>query len=395
MEIELWWFLALPVFFVLGWLAARIDINQLLRESRALPRSYFTGLNFLLNEQPDRAIEAFLEAAKIDPETIELHFALGSLFRRRGETDRAIRVHKHLIDRDASQSQLTEEQRLHALSELGQDYLKAGLLDRAEEIFDKLRGTLRDEEALRSLLEIYQQEKEWAKAIAIAEEMPGHAEHLWQKEIAEFHCELANSDLLNGRLEMARQRLDAALAANRKCVRATLMLGELEMKVGAGETAIKIWQTIEQQNSVFLSLAAEKMVGAYRELGREAAGTELLRGYLERHPSIDLLDAVFQAELIASGPEVAYVLVRDELRRNPTLLGLDKLLEAQVLLAPPEKRADLELVKNLIHNHTRRVARYRCDDCGFKARQFHWRCPACGGWETFPPKRTEEFDLNP
>lgn len=408
-EIELWWFLALPVFFVLGWLAARIDINQLLHESRALPRSYFTGLNFLLNEQPDRAIEAFLDAAKIDPETIELHFALGSLFRRRGETDRAIRVHKHLIDRDASQSQLTEEQRLHALSELGQDYLKAGLLDRAEEIFDKLRGTERDEEALRNLLEIYQQEKEWAKAIAIAEEMPGHAEHLWQKEIAEFHCELAASDLLNGRLDMARQRLEAALAANRKCVRATLMLGELEMKVGAGgtaaapsttstanvETALATWQRIEQQNPVFLALAAEKMASAYRELGREAAGTELLRGYLERHPSIDLLDAVFQAELLASGPEVAYVLVRDELRRNPTLLGLDKLLEAQVLLAPQEKRADLELVKNLIHNHTRRVARYRCDDCGFKARQFHWRCPACGGWETFPPKRTEEFDLNP
>ncbi|MBA3034473.1 MAG: lipopolysaccharide assembly protein LapB [Gammaproteobacteria bacterium] len=406
MEIELWWFLALPVFFVLGWLAARIDINQLLRESRALPRSYFTGLNFLLNEQPDKAIEAFLEAAKIDPETIELHFALGSLFRRRGETDRAIRVHKHLIDRDASQSQLTEEQRLHALSELGQDYLKAGLLDRAEEIFVKLRGTLRDEEALRNLLEIYQQEKEWGKAIAIAEQMPGHAEHLWQKEIAEFNCELANSDLLNGRIEAARQRLDAALLANRKCVRATLMLGELEMKVGAGgaasagsprnvETAIATWQRIEQQNPVFLALAAEKMASAYRELGREAAGTELLRGYLERHPSIDMLDAVYQAELVASGPEVAYVLVRDEMRRNPTLLGLDKLLEAQVLLAPPEKRAELELVKNLIHNHTRRVARYRCDDCGFKARQFHWRCPACGGWETFPPKRTEEFDLNP
>jgi len=394
-EIELWWFLALPAFFVLGWLAARIDINQLLRESRALPRSYFTGLNFLLNEQPDRAIEAFLEAAKVDPETIELHFALGNLFRRRGETDRAIRVHKHLIDRDASQSQLTEEQRLHALAELGQDYLKAGLLDRAEDIFDKLRGTLRDEEALRNLLEIYQQEKEWVKAIAIAEQMPGHAEHLWQKEIAEFHCELASVDLINGRLDMARQRLEAALAANRKCVRATLMLGELEMKVGAGETALTTWQRIEQQNPVFLALAAEKMASAYRELGHEAVGTELLRGYLERHPSVDMLDVVFQAELLASGPEVAHVLVRDELRRNPTLLGLDKLLEAQVLLAPPEKRADLELVKNLIHNHTRRVARYRCDDCGFKARQFHWRCPACGGWETFPPKRTEEFDLNP
>jgi lipopolysaccharide biosynthesis regulator YciM len=395
MEIELWWLLVLPVFFAFGWLAARIDIKQLLSESRSLPRSYFTGLNFLLNEQPDKAIEAFLEAAKIDPETIELHFALGSLFRRRGETDRAIRVHKHLIDRDASLSQLSEEQRLHALSELGQDYLKAGLLDRAEEIFLKLRGTQRDEEALRNLLEIYQQEKEWEKAIAIAEQMPGHAEHLWHKEIAEFNCELAASDLLNGRLDAARARLDAALAANRKCVRATLMRGELEAKLGAGDTALATWQSIEQQNPAFLALAAEKMINASRDLGRESAGIDLLRGYLERHSSIDLLDSVFQAELRARGPEAAYTLVRDELRRNPTLLGLDKLLEAQVLLATPERRADLELVKNLIHNHTRRVARYRCDDCGFKARQFHWRCPACGGWETFPPKRTEEFDLAP
>jgi lipopolysaccharide assembly protein B len=174
MEIELWWLLVLPVFFGLGWVAARIDINQLLKESRALPRSYFKGLNFLLNEQPDQAIEAFIEAARVDPETIELHFALGSLFRRRGETDRAIRVHQNLIERDG----LSPSQRLHALSELGQDYLKAGLLDRAEEIFVKLRGTDRDEEALKNLLEIYQQEKEWAKAVTIAEAMPNHSDHL-------------------------------------------------------------------------------------------------------------------------------------------------------------------------------------------------------------------------
>jgi lipopolysaccharide assembly protein B len=394
-EIELWWLLVLPVFFGLGWLAARIDLKQLLNESRALPRSYFTGLNFLLNEQHDKAIEAFLEAARIDPETIELHFALGSLFRRRGETDRAIRVHKHLIERDASLSQLSSDQRLHALSELGQDYLKAGLLDRAEEIFLKLRGTGRDEEALRSLLEIYQQEKEWEKAIEIAGLMPGHAEHLWQKEIAEFHCELAAAHLLNGRLDAARERLTAALTANRRCVRATLMMGELEAKVGHGETALSTWQTIEHQNPVFLSLVAEKMMGVYRELGREAIGIDVLRSYLAHYPSIDLLDTVYVAEQATNGPEAAYALVRDELRRNPTLLGLDKLLEAQILLAPPERRADLDLIKNLIHNHTRRVARYRCDDCGFKARQFHWRCPACGGWESFPPKRTEEFDLNP
>ena len=391
MSIELWWLLALPVFFTLGWVAARIDLQHLLRESRALPRSYFKGLNFLLNEQPDKAIEAFLEAAKVDPETIELHFALGSLFRRRGETDRAIRVHQHLVDREG----LRDSQRLHALAELGLDYLKAGLLDRAEDIFLKLRGTARDEEALKALLEIYQQEKEWLKAINIAQAMPNHADHLWQKSIAEFHCELASNAILHGRPDEARRQLDTALAANRKCVRATILIGDLALSEGRVEDALEAWIRVEQQNPVYLSLVAEKIVTASRQLGRAEQGNQLMRGYLERHASLDLLDVAFQSELESGGVESAYTLVRDELRRNQTLLGLDKLLEAQVMVAPPERRADLELVKNLIHGHTRRVARYRCDTCGFKARQFHWRCPACGGWETYPPKRTEEFDLTP
>lgn len=391
MEIELWWLLALPVFFALGWIAARIDIKQLEHESRALPRSYFKGLNFLLNEQPDQAIEAFIEAARVDPETIEMHFALGNLFRRRGEADRAIRVHQNLIERDG----LTAEQRLHALAELGADYLKAGLLDRAEEIFLKLRSTSRDEEALKNLLEIYQQEKEWAKAIVVAESLPGHADHLWQKEIAEFRCEMAASELLHGRHEESRRLLEEALAANRKCVRALILLGDLETKLGAGETAVDYWSRIEQHNPAYLALIAERLMQTFTQLGRAAQGLDLLRGWLQLHPSYDLLEAVYQAELQASGAEPAYRLVKDELRRNPTLLGLDKFLEAQLLVTPPERRADLEVVKNLIHAHTRRVARYCCTQCGFKARQFYWRCPGCGGWETYPPKRSEEFDITP
>src|SRR5574340_749362 len=191
MEIQLWWLLALPLFFALGWLAARIDIRQVVQESRALPRSYLTGLNFLLNEQPDKAIDAFIEAVKIDPQTIELHFALGSLFRRRGETDRAIRIHQLLVDRE----DLDEEQRLQALSELGQDFLKAGLLDRAEAVFLKLRDTRADAVALQYLLEIYQQEKDWAKAIGIARALPNHESVMWRREVANFHCELAASAL--------------------------------------------------------------------------------------------------------------------------------------------------------------------------------------------------------
>ena len=394
-EIQLWWLLVLPLFFVLGWVAARIDIKHLVRESRALPRSYFKGLNFLLNEQPDQAIEAFLEAARVDPETIELHFALGNLFRRRGETDRAIRVHQNLIERDETQNQLSDGQRLSALAELGQDYLKAGLLDRAEEVFLKLRGTRRDEEALRFLLEIYQQEKEWQRAIDIARSLPEHAGHLWQKDIANFHCELASAALLNRDLPEARRQLAEALATNRKCVRASILQGEVALTEGDTTAAIETWRRVEQQNPVYLSLVASKLIDAFRQDGREAQGNQLLRGWFAQYPSLDLLDAVFQAEMEGGGAESAYKLVRDELRRNPTLLGLDKLLEAQILVAPPERRADLELIKNLVHNHTRRVARYCCDNCGFKARQFYWRCPGCGGWETYPPRRTEEFDLTP
>ena len=162
------------------------------------------------------------------------------------------------------------------------------------------------------------------------------------------------------------------------------------------EKSIEHWKRIESQNPAYLALAAQRLLEAHREAGRAEEGLRLLAGYLERYPSLDLLDTVFQQTLEAKGPEDAYKLVRDELRRNPTLLGLDRLLEAQIIgAATPERRGDLELVRNLVHGHTRRLARYRCESCGFKARQFHWRCPACGGWETYPPRRTEEFDLTP
>jgi lipopolysaccharide biosynthesis regulator YciM len=197
------------------------------------------------------------------------------------------------------------------------------------------------------------------------------------------------------RPEQARGFIDQAFAINRKCVRASLLLGELELAAGNAETAIECWKRVEQQNPIYLALVAGRLMEAYRSLGRAEDGLRLLRGYLEQHPSLDLLDAVVQWTLEASGPNETYQLVRDELRRNPTLIGLDKLLQVALYTAPPEMRPDVELVRNLVHGHTRRVARYRCDNCGFKARQFYWRCPACGGWETYPPKRTEEFDLMP
>ncbi len=393
MEFEYWWLAALPIFFGLGWLAARIDIKHLVSESKALPRSYFKGLNFLLNEQPDKAIEAFIEVVKVDPETVELHFALGSLFRRRGEYDRAIRMHQNLLER----ADLGADQKLAALNELGHDYLKAGILDRAEEVFAKLLEGRYAEEARRSLLDIYQAEKDWQKAMDMAQELSaGPRGEGREREIAQYRCELAAIEATHSRVDEARRHLEAALEANRKSVRASVQLGDLERAAGNPVAAIEAWKRIESQNPAYLALVAQRLLETHRDSGRLEEGLTLLAGYLERYPSLDLLDAVFQSTLESNGAEAAYKLVRDELRRNPTLLGLDRLLEAQIIGASsPDRRRDLELVRNLVHSHTRRLARYRCENCGFKARQFHWQCPACGGWETYPPRRSEEFELAP
>jgi lipopolysaccharide assembly protein B len=390
-DFELWWLFGFALFFGLGWLAARVDIKQLLSESRQLPRSYFKGLNFLLNEQPDKAIEAFIEVVKVDPETVELHFALGSLFRRRGETERAIRMHKNLLER----SDLAEEQRLHAMVELGEDYLKAGLLDRAEEMFAKLRNSPHRAVAMKFLLEIYQQEKDWMKAVEVARELERESGQSAQKEIANYYCELALIEATHSRPDGAKRHLESALAAHRKCVRANIILGDVLAASGDQEGAIEAWKRIEQQNPAYLALVAQRMLEAHRALGRIGEGVTLLRGYLSGFPSLDMLDVAFQSTLDAEGAEAAYKLVKDDLRRSQTLLGLDKLLEAQLLVAPAERRHDLEIVRNLLQSHTRRLARYHCENCGFKARQFYWHCPACGGWETYPPRRTEEFEQAP
>jgi lipopolysaccharide biosynthesis regulator YciM len=392
MEFEYWWLVALPIFFGLGWLAARVDIRHLVYQSRALPRSYFKGLNFLLNEQPDKAIESFIEVVKVDPETVELHFALGSLFRRRGEYDRAIRMHQNLVERP----DLGAEQKLAALLELAQDYLKAGIFDRAEDLFARLEKGPHAAQARRHLLDIFQQEKQWQKAMDMARLLEADSGESRAREIAQFQCELAATEATHSRPEAARKLLESALEGNRKSVRASVQLGDLERAAGNLERAIDSWKRVEQQDPAYLALVAQRLLDAYRETGRLEEGLTLLTGYLERYPSLDLLDTVFQHTLEAKGAEAAYKLVRDELRRNPTLLGLDRLLEAQIIAdAHPERRRDLELVKNLVHSHTRRLARYRCEACGFKARQFYWHCPGCGGWETYPPRRTEEFDLAP
>ncbi|OFZ67134.1 MAG: lipopolysaccharide assembly protein LapB [Betaproteobacteria bacterium RBG_16_56_24] len=386
MEFQLWMLLVFPLFFGMGWLAARIDIKELLSESSALPQSYFQGLKFLLNEQQDKAIEAFIEVVKVDPQTIELHFALGSLFRRRGEVDRALRMHHNLVDR----VDLDEDKRKQAIFELAQDYLKAGILDRAESLFRELESTSYARQSLEFLLELFQKEHDWLKAIEVAQRLSAVAGQSYSKHSAFFYCELANEEIGQGNQVGAREHLRQALQVHPGSVRAAMMQGDMAVGEGKHEEAIAIWKLIETQDAQYLPLVAERLLNAYRSLNRETEGIALLREYLGKYHSLDLMNVVFDGVLKNEGAAAAYQLVRDELERNPTLLGLDKLLEARLLEVSMERRADIELVKDLVHKRTRNLAMYHCANCGFKARQFYWHCPACHAWDSYPPRRSEE-----
>jgi lipopolysaccharide biosynthesis regulator YciM len=399
MEFQFYWLLLLPLFFGFGWLAARMDLRQLLSESRALPAAYFKGLNFLLNEQPDEAIEAFSEVARSHQQTTELHFTLGSLFRRRGELDRATRMHQMLLDR----SDLGTDQRLAAVHELAQDFLKAGLFDRAEDLFKELKGTEFDASAAQFLREIYVSEKEWGKAIEVAQQQSAsNSSEALARETAHYLCELAALDYAQGRTAEADQHINEALQAHRRCVRARIMRGDWRFKEGVLKDAIQEWSQIEQHNADYLFLIAPSLFKAYQELDQADVGLQILQGWLKSYPSLDLLTHVYQVTLDYQGAEKALILARQEFHHSLSMPALGKYLEAQLLvlhasnrtalkgeasLSPYLDQSDLEWMGKLIQTQVQKQALFVCRHCGFKARQFYWHCPACGHWESYSPRR--------
>lgn len=387
-EFEAWYLIVLPLLFAAGWWLRGFDSRVRAADQGGAPRSVFRGLNLLLNEQPDKAIESFIEVVKVDPQTIDLHFALGSLFRRQGEIDRAIRMHQNLLDRP----DLPRERRETATFELAQDFHRAGLLDRAEDLFVKLDGTPYEHASQGFLLSIYETEKDWQKAIAVTRRMEAVSKTPHHREIAHYHCELAQAALLRSDVEATQRELDLARAEYRGCTRATMLAGDLAAQQGRLREAVETWARVETQNAAFLALVAERVAGAYAKLGDAAQGIRVLGAWQSSVPSHDILNALFGLVLAHEGPEAAADLIRRELARSPTLLGLDRLLEAQLAAAPSERRHDLELVKGLVAQHTKRLGMYRCDHCGFRARQYYWRCPGCQKWETYSPKRTESLD---
>ncbi|MBA3696043.1 MAG: lipopolysaccharide assembly protein LapB [Methylotenera sp.] len=389
MEFEFWWLLALPLFFSLGWLAARVDLKQLLAESTALPAAYFKGLNFLITNQHDKAIEAFTEAVQANTESLELHFALGSLFRRRGEVDRAIHLHLNLLEKN----ELEPQQKLAVTAELAQDYLKAGLLDRAEELFESLNDDRYRQPALRALLEIYVREREWERAIKAATELERLSGVPFRTEISHYYCEMAVKSKLANDTHTARFELEQALNANKNCVRANVLLGDLEAEAGDHKVAISTWKRIEFQKPEYLGLIASKLLNSYRVLNQTKEGLALLQTYLQTYKLPSLLNVLYEATLAEEGAESAVKLARNELIKKPSLSTLDQLLQARAIVEtqqPSNSAAqDTQLMQQAVRHAIGNRSAYFCEQCGFKAKHHHWQCPACNAWESLPAEPAE------
>jgi lipopolysaccharide assembly protein B len=397
MEFEFWWLAALPLFFGLGWVAARLDVRQLLRASSRLPDAYFAGLNFLLNEQHDKAIDAFVDVVRLDPETVELHFALGNLFRRRGETDRAIRVHQNLVNR----SDLEPRQREHALYELGQDFLRAGLLDRAEDAFNRLEGSSYASAALRNRLSIAQMVRDWPLAIELAQRLQRESGIDQRHLVVHFHCELAEHALAEAgppsRQAQARREIDAALAAQPEHPRPWLLLGEAAFTDGDAPSAVQSWENVSRTSPAHLALIGERWLDASEQVDRLDEGRRILEKVHAEDPSVDALRAIARCRAKHEGAAAAVTWMQSELARTPSLLGLEQLLELRRSAlaesgADPALQSDVQLTATLIKRQASRLSRFVCGQCGFKAKRFYWQCPGCNHWDSYAPKRTEELE---
>jgi lipopolysaccharide biosynthesis regulator YciM len=381
---ELLWLL-LPVAAASGWLMARADGKRkaTATENRFdLPEAYFRGLNFLLNEQPDKAIEVFIKVLEVNSETAETHLALGNLFRRRGEVERAIRIHQNLIARPT----LDREQRSLALLELGQDYLKAGLLDRAENLFSELvENRMYNEQALRWLLHIYQQEKEWEKAIETSRRLARVTKTSMDDVIAQYYCELAEAKLNSGNNRDARLFLRKAFASDANCVRASILLGDLEAAEHRDPEAIKAWKRIEEQDPQFLGEVATRMADAYRRLEDESGLYAYFDSALERQHGIGLMMVLVDLIKDRDGLDAAERFVVEWLRRNPSVHGLTRLIELNILQSEGSAREDLMLLKGIIEHLGEQQQGYACQHCGFKGSSLYWLCPGCNHWNTVKP----------
>ncbi|MBI1626836.1 lipopolysaccharide assembly protein LapB [Comamonas suwonensis] len=385
MEFNLTWILlGLPVAFVLGWLASRWDLRQVRADNRQAPKAYFKGLNFLLNEQQDKAIDAFIEAVQNDPDTTELHFALGNLFRRRGEYNRAVRVHEHLLSR----ADLSRPDRDRAQHALAQDFLKAGLLDRAEEALNRLDGTQYEAEARLSLLAIYERSRDWTQAAAIVRKMQAAAQGDFSTRLAHYLCEDAQAQVARGQLDKAFSQLLQALETAPQAPRPRLELAQLQHRQGQSAQALASLQALAQNSPAALPLAASLMVEVAEAIGEIEPTRALLLKHYEQAPSLDLLQALVALDKKSSQPDAPGRLrLVNHLERESSLVAAAQWLEGETL----SEEQYHGTVQKALNHATKPLTRYRCAACGFEARTHFWHCPGCQSWDSYPARRVEEL----
>ena len=378
-EFEFWWLLVIPFFFALGWLAARVDIKQIISESTDLPSAYFNGLHYLITNQYEKAIEAFDDAIKINNDSLELHFALGALLRRTGQIDRAINLHIDLLEK----RELTPEQMESVKAELAQDYFKAGLYGRSEELLLALNKEKYYQFSLNTLLEVYVKEREWRKAVETATELEKISGVSFRIPISHFFCEIAVTQILNKKYTLAKKSLERALEESKNCTRANILLGDIHSEEKLYEEAIVFWKKIEFQQPEYLGLVAPKIIVAFQTLNKINEGLSTLARFFDIYKLKSLLNVLYETVLANEGPKQAENIARKELIQRPSLSALDQLFQAQAI-GKTNKIGNLELIQQTIKNTIGDRRFFMCKQCGFKARQFHWQCPACNAWESLP-----------
>ena len=376
-------FALLPIAALSGWWIARRSPGKPTSQNQAaLSSDYFKGLNFLLNEQPDKAIDVFVKMLEVDSETVETHLALGNLFRRRGEGDRAIRIHQNLIARPT----LSKEQRALALFELGQDYMSAGLLGRAETLFLELleQGSFRSD-SMDKLLDIYQQERDWQKAIEIAKRLENFSGRSMGLLMAQFYCEQGDSFKAKGDFKAALRMAKKALASDRQSARACLLQADIEKITGHCKAAVKTLRQIEKQDARYLPEVVEPLLECYQQLGKPHEAERYLSYLLDEHGGITPLLALVDLMRQREGERAASDRIVSFLRERPSVRGLDRLIELHLVGSDGVARENLMILKELTRRLLEDKAAYRCKNCGFKAKVLRWSCPGCKQWGSIHP----------
>ncbi len=378
----------LPVFFAMGWFAARIDMKTVLKQAKTVPTGFYSGLDALVDKNTGKAARNLAEV--IDQQrgnsqaTYDLHLILGKLYRQCGENDKAIAMHKALLESPDT----VGEKRERVLYELGLNFKSAGLVDRAEQLFNGLKSGNMAKEANQVLLSIYEQDRDWQQAVDTAQSL-SHDEQTYQFEISQFYCEMAQAALFRNSFDEARQYVQAALAANKKCTRANMILGDLEQKQGNAEAAIAAYTAIEKQNHAYLGMVGEKLYDAYQSLGREREGLDVLIGYAKTFPHLDLNGVIYEKSLLLHGEVAANQIIGELVRAKPDLNGVYRLLGVQISGMSPERKADADMIRGVVDRQIQKSVMYRCRYCHFKSKVFFWHCPACNKWETFTPNKIE------